>query len=112
MTGVLQRIADIAGDHAARLMAAEYGGRRIYLPANLPADHALSKLLGFEAACQIRNAFGAGHLEVPMGTPPTRDYVRIQVDALTKAGKSANEIARTLHITSRTVRRHRAALRR
>lgn len=110
MTGVLARIAEVAGAAAARRIAAEFGGRRLYIPSRLPADHRLCLLVGFEAACAIRREIGPGHIDVPMGTAPDAGTTRRAVARLTAQGLSAHAIAGRLGCAVRTVHRHRAAL--
>lgn len=111
MTGILARIAQAAGQAAARKIAAEFGGRRLYIPTRLAADHRLCLLVGFEAALAIRRELGPGHIDVPMGRAGESDATRRAVARMTAARVSAEETARRLGCAVRTVYRHRAALR-
>lgn len=108
MTGILARIAEIAGAPAARAIVAAHGGRRLYLPGHLPADHRLCRLIGFDAARRLIAALGPGHLEIPRGRSrhdvPTAGAVAEQ----TGRGRSAAAIAAALGISRRTVLYHRA----
>lgn len=110
MTGVLLRIAEVAGDAAARKVAAEYGGRRLYVPSRLPADHRLCLLVGFEAATAIQREIGPGHVDVPLGPTAMAQAVRRAVSRLSGQGLSTQAIATQLGCSVRTVKRHRSAL--
>lgn len=112
MTGTLARVAAAAGQAAAVALAAAYGGRRLYLPAHLPADHHLCRLIGFDAAMRLRSALGPGHLDVPMGRRPHADATARAVADLSRRGRSAAAIAAALGVSMRTVRYHRARHRR
>jgi hypothetical protein len=109
---ILARIADAAGETAATRIAAAFGGRRLYIPERLPADHPLCRLVGFDAARAIRRDLGCGHVDVPLARTPGEAETRRTIAALDDRGLNARAIAARLGCTMRTVYRHRAAIRR
>ncbi len=123
LPGVLQEIAEVAGEAAALSIAARQGGRRVYIPAESrlflddPRDtYWLVECVGIEAARKICKHFevdGRGQrIDIPLHVGGTyRQFVRSLAERLHKLdreGKSSTEIARQLGLTQRTVHRHRA----
>ncbi|MFQ5776337.1 MAG: helix-turn-helix domain-containing protein [Kiloniellaceae bacterium] len=107
MESTLARLIATIGESRARLLAVRYGKTSLHLPARMPADHALARLIGFEAACALVRAFGTGRLYIPSPTADTAERARL-VRELTDAGHSAPAIARRLGVSERTVHRLRA----
>lgn len=111
---VLEDIARIAGDEAARRVAAAVGGTRVYIPPRPGPDHWLSKLVGQEAARLIGDHFTAGILgarvDIPLGDTGFVASQRARIDAMILAGRSERDIARACGYTDRGVRKRRAKL--
>jgi hypothetical protein len=112
---VLDEIARIAGEDAARAVAQEVGGVQVYIPPQPGADHWLSKLVGVEDAGRIADHFTAGfggiRLEIPLADTGFIARVQAKCDAMLMAGNhSERDIARACGYTIRSVRRRRAAL--
>ena len=111
---VLDDIARIAGDEAARQVAAAVGGTRVYIPPRPGPDHWLSKLVGQEAARKIGDHFTAGmagaRVDIPLGDTGFVSSQRAKIDAMIIAGRSERDIARACGYTDRGVRKRRAKL--
>jgi hypothetical protein len=112
---VLDEIARIAGEPAARAVVEAVGGVQVYIPPRPDADHWLSKLVGLEDAQIIADHFTAGfggiRLEIPLYDTGFIARAQAKCDAMLLAGRSERDIARACGYTIRTVRRRRAALR-
>ena len=109
--GILARVAEVAGEEAARQLAKTFGGRTIYLPRAPGPDHPLARALGLEAACAVCRELGSGHLSVPKGVRELNAAKRRRVLELSAEGFSAGEIALMLDCTQRTVYRWRSRAR-
>jgi hypothetical protein len=111
---VLDEIARIAGDEAARLVAQAVGGTQVYIPPVPAADHWLARLVGREAALKIADhftgGFGGRRLEIPLGDTGFMASAQAKCDAMLLAGRSERDIARACGYTIRGVRKRRARL--
>lgn len=113
---VLDEIARIAGDDAARKVAEAYGGTRVYIPPIPGPDHWLTRLVGQDAANRIGDRFTGGfagaRVDIPLADTGFVARMQAKCDAMILSGKhSERDIARACEYTIRTVRRRRAALR-
>jgi hypothetical protein len=114
---VLDEIARIAGEDAARAVAGAVGGVQVYIPPAPDADHWLSKLVGIEDARRIADHFTAGfggiRIEIPNHDTGFMARAQAKCDAMLLSGKhSERDIARALGYTIRGVRKRRARLNR
>lgn len=118
LPGVLQEIAEVAGEAAALMIAARQGGRRVYFPSarTLHEGQWLVECVGADLARRICAHFevdGRGQrIDIPLHVGGTyRQFVRSIAERLHNLdgeGKSSTEIAQQLGLTQRTVHRHRA----
>jgi hypothetical protein len=121
LPGVLEEIAEVAGEAAALAIAARHGGRRVYFPAVRKLldgyeSYWLVECVGIELARKICAHFevdGRGQrIDIPLHVGGSyRQFVRSvaqRVHALDREGKSSTEISQQLGLTQRTVHRHRA----
>lgn len=107
---VLQEIADIIGLDAALKLAQAKGGQRVAIPGTVRDGHWLVGLLGREKADELSAYLTDGnrvHLDVPFGPTMNANRYRRTYELLDN-GKSANEVARALGTTRRTVQRRNA----
>lgn len=102
---LLARIAEAAGEDAALLVAAEWGGRELYIPRSFPAAHRLVELLGKERARMVRDAIGHGTVVVPMGPFAGAEERRLAAARALADGKSQSEAAKQARVHVRTVER-------
>lgn len=109
-----REIVELIGIGPALALVVARRGRRVYIPAvnSLHPEHWLTKLLGLDEAGALADCYGPGQLEVPTLAGATYARMLGETWRLTEAGQSANQIARALGITRRTVHNHRQALRR
>lgn len=111
---VLEDIARIAGEEAARRVAGAVGGTRVYIPPVPGPDHWLSKLLGQEAARLIADHFTAGiggaRVDIPLGDTGFMASQQAKVDAMIMAGRSERDIVLACGYTGRGVRKRKARL--
>lgn len=105
-----EALATALGFEAAKLITAHHGGRRLYLPERVSRRHPLVKLLGQPAAAALSETFGPGWIAVPLGPNATALQRRRRVQTMSEAGYTVVAIAETLGVHTRTVERHRAAL--
>jgi len=107
---LLARITEVAGQSAADLVAAEWGGRVLYFPATLKSGHRLAELVGFDKAKAICNAIGSGNVMVPMAETAGPAQRRRRVAELLDKHVSHSEAARGVGVHTRTVERVAAKL--
>lgn len=115
---VLAEIAEVAGEAAALALASAKGGTRVYIPARLDTDHWLVEVAGLAAAQKICKHFAVDHvrgqdIEIPLYVGGTfRQLLRKVAQRIHELDQdddaSETSIARTLGVSGRTVRRHRA----
>lgn len=106
---LLHDVAAIGGDDAVARLTGQFGGRTVYVPKR--PTPALVRRLGIVLAAWLSARFGGGKLTVPMG-PNTRTSHLVQaIRTMVADAKSTATIARTLGVSTRTVQRHRARLR-
>ncbi|WOF75330.1 hypothetical protein QMT40_003001 [Parvibaculaceae bacterium PLY_AMNH_Bact1] len=110
--GLLAAIAEITDQASADLIAAEWGGRALYLPAKVKRDHRLVELLGREKAMLICKEIGSGNVMVPMSDMAGPKKRRRMVAELLDKDASHSEAARAAGVHTRTVERVAAKQRR
>lgn len=107
MTPLLNRIADVAGERAALILAHEKACQKIYIPVEVVADHWLVSLVGHEAAEAICDRFGGNTLEIPPALAGDKRRRARAIAEMIEKGYSTNSIARALGVTHKTVQLHR-----
>jgi len=109
--GILADIADAAGPMAALRVAEARGGLLTYFPRmnRLRDDHWLVMACGWDAARAIARRVGGSREDVPLGPCESRAAMRRAIRQGLAGGLSGQEIARKVGVTSRTVRRIKAA---
>ena len=109
--GILGIVADVAGEEAARRLAAAKGGGRCYIPRQTRPGHWLVALLGEEAAAAVCDALGGETVEIPLAGAGSLQHglrqARRRAHELNRRGWSADRIARTVGVDRRTVKRWR-----
>lgn len=91
----------VAGEEAAGLIQGHFGGTTFYIPTNMPRDHQLSCLIGWEAARKIANEIGGVTSLVARGLFRPDLVVREIVHWGRLAGLSNKVIARLAGISDR-----------
>jgi hypothetical protein len=109
----LTALVDRLGEENAAVVVKALGGTRVAVPDRL--DHGrppsrLEQLFGAELAVLLVLHFGGTYLYVPRLEEPGRLTLR-RVVRMTRAGKSANAIARALRCSDRAVYLRRAEAR-
>jgi len=106
LPGVLQDIAEIAGEHAAMRYAEMRGGVTVYLPARYDPHHpeckALADACGDAAARKIVARIGGGAVTIPSARRQ-----RIALAVRTMQHMSVRELALMLGVSERTIYRYR-----
>jgi hypothetical protein len=112
LPGILQEIADVAGEDAALIVAKMVGGRRAYFPPVPKPDHWLARAVGLDKARAICQHFTGGkHVElfVPLGPAGSRARRHRLIAELIDEGASETRIVAAAGVTRATVYRHRKA---
>lgn len=86
----------ILGEDAFIALAENFGGRRLYVPGRLPADHAITQAIGEEAARRLSDRVSPDIIKVPLARELLSRHYRA-------AGLSNGEIASRLRITETAV---------
>jgi hypothetical protein len=114
LPGILAEIARVAGPVSALRVARAKGGQRVYMlkEESLTPDHWLVEAVGMDKARAIARAFGRGHIDIPLGPSGTMAEARAKIArALAsglEGGQSANQLARQVGVSRRTVFRHKS----
>lgn len=99
LPGLLGQIEALVGYEAAERFAVVFGGQEVYIPVLCPADHPIAKAIGHRRAREVCAALGRqgplanGSFAVPVADVELKWNI---ARALRLAGKSRNEIVRTL----------------
>jgi len=112
LDGVLGEIQAVAGLAASLQICAVKGGGPAYFCSEerLTEDNWLVQAVGWEAARLLAREFGGRanpQLKIPLGPAGSRRKQWAAIRKMLAEGKSAIEIARTLGVDEKTVRRHR-----
>lgn len=107
MTPLLNRIADVAGERAALILAREKACEKIYIPATVTEDHWLPKLIGMESAIALCKRYAGDRIEIPPAMAGDKRRRAQVIAQMIDKGYSTNSIARTLGVTHKTVQLHR-----
>ena len=108
LTGILQTIAEVAGEDAARKLARDRGGRRMKFSA--APKSVLSKIVGVEAAQKIVAELGREARTIPMADLRGRGRRQAAAARLLSEGMNAQQVAVATDIHERTARRIREKL--
>lgn len=92
-------VRDCIGESAYLALINSFGGKKIYVPANLGPHHPLSQVIGLDAAQKLSSEFQGVHLNLPAST---RKQAHILADL--ERGKSVSLVAATYWVTPRYVR--------
>jgi hypothetical protein len=101
LPGILGQIAEVAGEQAARRIAAELGGQRVSFARRPGPENAVARIVGIDAARAIADHIGWGEMVIPLG-PATRTA---RIRAMLAQGVSHNRIAAAVQVHIRTVER-------
>lgn len=105
LPGVLVDVATVAGVRAALELAAEFGGRRLYIPKRMHVDHPIARAIGMEAAPKLAALWPAERVLIPLGPCADGARKRAHIRKLLDGGRSVTEIVRALRCHERTVYR-------
>lgn len=97
-------LAALIGVGATFEFCKAFGGECLTIPKKPKQDHKMVAVVGFEAAEKICDAYGPGHVEIPRLPGAIQDLHLVLVPG------SANETAKRLGCTRRTVVRRRQGL--
>ncbi len=93
MTGRrVPELETIIGEAAMVRLAEAFGGTRLYIPANIYADHDIAQAVGMEAATRLSERLAPDYVRVPLARDLRARHYRAE-------GKSNAQIARALGIT-------------
>jgi hypothetical protein len=114
LTGVLREIAEVAGVETAQRLAELRGGGRLSIPSQIKPDSWLALAIGEDKARLLSAHYAVGftsaEIEVPLGPRGTHARIIAAVRRLLGEGMPMEQIARRLGVSSRMVRRHKAAM--
>jgi len=82
----------LLGDDAFIALAQAYGGTRLYVPVNIPADHDIARAIGKDAADRLSRRYSPATIRVPLARADRARHYRA-------AGMSNAQIARRLGMT-------------
>lgn len=113
----LSELVAVLGDVDAVKLVAALGGTRVYVPAQFRSTSPVVAAIGAAAADRLSKHIVTGHgglwVDLPRGPSGLfADYRAKLAELASRDDLSEPEIARTLRVHGRTVRRMRAKLRR
>ena len=111
LPGILGEIAEHIGEDVALRLAAERGGRAVFIPKYPGPCCALGKIVGVQAARQIVDLLGSGSVMVPCGHLRGAAGRRTKIIALWQSGMSQSNIAAEVDVSLSTVERTIARMR-
>lgn len=109
---IIAEIERVAGIDAALKLSLAKGGRTIYTPYSVTADHWLARLLGLEAATKICEHYRVGNTGARILIPIAKQAMqrRALVEAL-ENGASAPKAAEAAGMHERSAYRNRRRIR-
>jgi len=112
LPALLRDLADALGLPAALRLASEFGGDKLYLPAEADPEHQIAKRCGIDVLRWLLDTYRGGEaVLVPLGPlSPYNKRIAYIRNALI-AGEKGSTIIRAAGCHERTVRRHRKTLR-
>jgi hypothetical protein len=100
-TTLYDHIGHSIGCDAADKLVADFGGRRLYIPAAPGPSDLISRSIGLLAALEMARVFGGDRLLIPVTSTQARRRVRIL--AMRAENVSISRIAHELRCTERYV---------
>ena len=97
-SATLGRFASAIGEEATLRLAAQFGGRQLYVASSPRPDSELVQVIGSEAAEQLGRRYGGVIYQVPL-----REGKRARIIQLLDAGKAVADIAEQVGCTERHV---------
>lgn len=82
----------LIGEEALVRLAERFGGTRLFVPVKITRDHAITRAIGFEAACRLSERLAPDVIKVPLAREPRARHHRA-------AGRSNAWIATRLGMT-------------
>lgn len=76
-------LVDVIGEKALTLLAENFGGTRLYVPARILSDHEIAVAIGLDAATKLALRFAPDVIRVPLFRE--RRAVRYRSEGLTNA---------------------------
>lgn len=92
------------GFQATGRLLAVFGGSKLYVPAHMPPDHLIAKVVGEAAAARLVEAFEGETIDVPRNTEFDRLRRVAVVATLAKQGIDSRGIGERVGLTARHVR--------
>lgn len=105
MPDSMREIADVIGVDGALQLCHAFGGTEIYLPQTPKPNNRVVRELGPSETMKLIQAFGSGHLTVPMGPNTDAQRKRQLIVEMLGAGTSHTEVAQRVNCHVRTVGR-------
>jgi len=99
-------VAEVIGEEAALQFQRDFGGKRIYVPADPGAHHPIAVSIGLEKAQALGRVYGGQRIDTPLSL---RKKARIL--ALARQDWPTHKIAQHLGCTDRHVRQVKAEAR-
>ncbi|WP_027184446.1 Mor transcription activator family protein [Desulfovibrio inopinatus] len=100
----IQYMANAVGRQAMLTLSFVLGGRELYIPHQIRSDHALSHLLGKDAAERLSEYYGGEKIFIPTRSVFVRqDRDRRILEAYTR-GDSISKMAREFRTSRKTIR--------
>jgi len=99
-SSVLDEIAEVIGEEAAWRLARHFGGRRLFVPAELRPNHPIAVAIGAAAAARLVEHFREETLSVPKRVERQR-----RVHELARRGLTRQRIAEETDYSERQVYR-------
>lgn len=118
LTQTVQDIADVIGRERAlyligklpttRVESRGYNKVLLYVPKNLPVDHLLVTILGWNDAAKLVRHFGGELIQVSNCEYIYRAFLHRSIKQMTADGMTVKAVAELLGLSERTVSRHSA----
>lgn len=106
----LDDLAPVVGYTAARILAAWYAGRSLYVPALAREDHPLALLIGLPALRALCREYSGLQISIPSELEDDRFRRDRRIALLLLAGQTCAEVAEEMGLTRRRVEQIRADL--
>ena len=105
---ILFDMHQLFGGRIALQFAAEFGGRRLYVPKEACADHRIAQVIGLDAMQWLVENYSTLYVMVPLGEHSSYNKRIGMVRRMVDDGETVATITRAAKCHERSVYRHRA----
>ena len=103
--GLLEELVEVAGLQAVIRICRQFGGRPIYIPAQMTETHPVSLAIGYESAKELSRRHGGERLQIPPEVRALMLKRNAEIVAMYQSGAAISELAREFAVSRAWINR-------